>query len=74
MAAELLQYVVNDALHQGYLKLPLAQPKNDFSIVQYADDTILIMEADVNQLLHLKGFCKALPPPLVCWLITVNEA
>ena len=28
---------------------------NDFPIVQYADDTLLIMEADVNQLVHLKG-------------------
>ena len=58
LAAELLQYVVNDALHQGSLRLPLAQPTNDFPIVQYADDTILIMEADVNQLIHLKGILQ----------------
>ena len=58
-AAELLQYVVNDALLQGYLKLPLAQPTNDFPIVQYADDTIVIMEVDVNQLIHLKGLLQS---------------
>ena len=50
---------MNDALHQGYLKLPLAQPTNDFHIVQYADDTILIVEADVNQLIHLKGLLQS---------------
>ena len=59
LAAELLQYVVNDALHQGYLKLHLAQPTDDFPIVQYTDDTILIMEADVNQLIHLKGLLQS---------------
>lgn len=59
LAAELLQYVVNDALHQGYLKLPLAQLTNDFHNVQYADDTILIVEADVNQLIHLKGLLQS---------------
>jgi len=46
--------VVNDALRQGFLKLPITQPNEDFPIIQYADDTILIMEADVNQILHLK--------------------
>jgi len=46
--------VVNDALRQGFLKLPITQPNEDFPILQYADDTILIMEADVNQILHLK--------------------
>ena len=55
LAAELLQFVVNDALIMGHLKLPIAQPSSDFPIVQYADDTLLIMEADVNQLVHLKG-------------------
>ena len=55
LAAELLQFVVNDALIKGHLKLPIAQPSSDFPIVQYADDTLLIMEANVNQLVHLKG-------------------
>jgi len=55
LAAELLQFVVNDALIKGHLKLPITQPSSDFPIVQYADDTLLIMEADVNQLVLLKG-------------------
>ena len=58
LAAELLQYVVNDAFHQGLFTLPIPQPTNDFPIIQYADDTILLLEADVNQLLHLKGILQ----------------
>jgi len=58
LAAELLQYVVNDALHQGHLRLPLDQPSADFPIIQYADDTILILEADINQITHLKGLLQ----------------
>ena len=48
LAAELLQFVINDALHQGLLSLPIPQPNYDFPIIQYADDTILVMEADIN--------------------------
>ena len=58
LAAELLQYVVNDAFHQGLFTLPIPQPTNDFPIIQYADDTILLLEADVSQLLHLKGILQ----------------
>ena len=58
LAAELLQYVVNDAFHQGLFTLPIPQPTNDFPIIQYADDTILLLEADVNELLHLKGILQ----------------
>jgi len=58
LAAELLQYVVTDAFHQGLFTLPIPQPTNDFPIIQYADDTILLLEADVNQLLHLKGILQ----------------
>ena len=46
--------MVNDALHEGLLKLPIRQPSNDFPIIQYVDDTILIMEADIDQLVCLK--------------------
>ena len=58
LAAELLQFVINDALHQGLLSLPIPQPNNDFPIIQYADDTILVMEADINQLSHLKDILQ----------------
>ena len=54
LAVELLQYVINDSFHQGLLSLLIRQPNNDFPIIQYADDTILVMEVDVNHLIHLK--------------------
>jgi retron-type reverse transcriptase len=55
IAAELLQLVVNRAFHDHFLNAPLPQAHQNFPIVQYADDTILIMEADVGQLQYLKG-------------------
>jgi hypothetical protein len=36
-----------------HMPLPL-QSSSDFPIVQHADDTFIIMQADVTQLLHLK--------------------
>jgi hypothetical protein len=57
--AELLQYIINEAWHNGYLELPF---ENNFGqkypIIQYADDTLLIMLADLNQLLNLKGLLQ----------------
>ena len=55
LAAELLQYVVNDAYQNGHLSMPIPHSSNDFPVVQYADDTILVMKADLAQVLHLKA-------------------
>jgi hypothetical protein len=53
---DLLQAAVNDAWHRGLINLPV---DNDFGqkypIIQYADDTLMIMRADMNQLMHLKN-------------------
>jgi hypothetical protein len=46
--------MVNNALQQGFQRLPISQPSYDFPIIQYADDTILIMEADVSQLIYFE--------------------
>jgi len=54
IAAELLQYVINDACRQGHLQIPIPQPSFDFPIIQYADDTLFLMQADPIQLTHLK--------------------
>lgn len=55
IAADLLQSVINDEYQQGRLLPPFPQnPDTSFPIVQYADDTILVMKACENQLLHLK--------------------
>lgn len=44
LAAELVQYVINDACNRGQLTIPIPQPDTDFPIVQYADDTLLLMQ------------------------------
>jgi len=55
LAAELLQVLVNRAAEQNFLHAPIPQPDIDFPIVQYADDTLLIMQADSQQLFFLKS-------------------
>jgi hypothetical protein len=56
LAADLLQSIINKARQQNLLQLPLTENcGQDFSIVQYADDTLLIMEACPKQLFFLKA-------------------
>jgi hypothetical protein len=46
MAVDLLQYIINKAYDLGPLQLPI--PSNDragFPIIQYADDTIILLQA-----------------------------
>jgi hypothetical protein len=54
LGSELLQIVINDALAQGLLSLPIEVGDPDFPIVQYADDTLLILPAEMDQVLALK--------------------
>jgi len=55
IAADLLQCVVNDEYAQGHLIPPFSQSAEyPFPIIQYADDTILVMQGCESQLLHLK--------------------
>jgi hypothetical protein len=50
-----LQLVINDALTQGLLSLPIDEVGGpDFPVVQYADDTLLILPAEMGQVLALK--------------------
>ena len=46
LGAELLQFVINDLLHRGVIQLPINMPGAEFPVVQYADDTILVVQAD----------------------------
>jgi hypothetical protein len=46
--------VVNDFLQNELLQLPIITGDPDFPILQYADDTLLIMQADTNELMILK--------------------
>jgi hypothetical protein len=51
---DLLQSVVNDLVHEGRLQRPIETHDEDFPIIQYADDTLLIMPADRVQITALK--------------------
>jgi hypothetical protein len=56
LAADLLQSIINKAKQLNLIKLPLPDRcGHDFPIVQYADNTLLIMEACPKQLFFLKG-------------------
>lgn len=59
LAAEILQYIINGLKEKGILNLPIPQPTSDFPIVQYADDTLLIMQADAKQLFCLKAILNS---------------
>jgi len=59
LAAEILQYIINGLKDKGVLKLLILQPGTDFPIVQYADDTLLIMQADARQLFSLKAILNS---------------
>jgi hypothetical protein len=55
----LLQSIINKATQLGHLRLPILAPTLDSPIIQYADDTLIIMEASATQLLFLKGILQA---------------
>ena len=54
LAADLLQTLVNNMLRNGVISLPIETHDPDFPIVQYADDTLLIVPAVDSQLLAVK--------------------
>jgi hypothetical protein len=56
--ADLLQSMVNYLITQGTFIPPNPIPDTDFPIVQYADDTLIIMQACPDQLLALKDLLQ----------------
>jgi hypothetical protein len=60
IAVDLLQSIVNNAALEGLLQHPLGPNfGGDFLIIQYVDDTLLIMPAEELQLLNLKNILGA---------------
>jgi hypothetical protein len=55
LAAELLQILINRASDMGLLGKPIPQLTKNFPIVQYADDTLILLQADARQLVFLKA-------------------
>jgi hypothetical protein len=59
LAADLLQHIINKAHAQELLKLPIPSYENvGFPIIQYADDTLIFLEASQKKLLFLKALLE----------------
>ena len=65
LAVDLLQSVVNDMLPRGVLTLPTPSQNPDFPIIQYADDTIVILPTIEEQLVAMKTCSSPFNSPLV---------
>ena len=60
LAADLLQTIINKAWQIGVIKHPLCDSfEGDFPILQYADDTLLILPGDARTLFNLKGMLRS---------------
>lgn len=55
LAAELLQVLVNKAASMNLLKAPIPHEVDEFPIKQCVDNTLLLLQADANQLFFLKA-------------------
>ena len=55
LAADLLQSMLNEAMHNSIISSPLRHTSStDFPVIQYADDTILLAQADIRQAQQIK--------------------
>lgn len=60
LAADFLQTIVNKAWEIGVLKHPLSETfGGDFPLIQYADDTLVILPADARILFNFKGLLRS---------------
>lgn len=60
LAADLLQCIINKGHRDGLFELPIPSYDLDrYPIIQYADDTLLIMRASQQELFTLKGLLES---------------
>jgi hypothetical protein len=60
LSADLLQSIVNKAYNMNLLNHPLRKDfGQDYPIIQYADDTLIILPAEALQLFTLKGLLRS---------------
>jgi hypothetical protein len=60
LAVDLLQAILNSVMQQDLISAPLPGPAcPDFPVIQYADDTLVVMKADGKQLLYLKAILQS---------------
>jgi hypothetical protein len=55
LAADLLQSILSKAMDQNLISRPIHCACDDFPVIQYADDTLIILKADAMQLVSLKA-------------------
>jgi hypothetical protein len=62
LAADFLQSMINKARAMGLINLPIPMDySQDFPVLQYADDTLIIVEGDAKQLFFLKSLLNSFP-------------
>ena len=54
IAVDLLQSVVNEMCSRNILTLPIPMTSKDYPIIQYADDTLIVLPAIDSQLIAFK--------------------
>ena len=60
LAADLLQTNINKAWHIGVVQHPVSENfGGDFPIIQYADDTLIILPANARTLFNFKGLLRS---------------
>ena len=56
LVADLLQSLINKAYSEGPINLPINQPAlENFPVIQYVGDTIIVLPADSNELQTIKA-------------------
>jgi hypothetical protein len=59
LATDLLQAMLNKAMSQGIIKAPLnGMACPDFPVIQYADDTLVVLKANARELICLKALLQ----------------
>jgi hypothetical protein len=60
LVVDMLQAILNRAMQQDHINAPLPGPAFlDFPVIQYVDDTLVVMKADGKQLLCLKAILQS---------------
>ena len=58
IAADLLQAAINLEFRQGNLLAPIPAEGQDYPVVQYANDTIAVLPADLAQIVKMKSILR----------------
>jgi hypothetical protein len=80
LAVELLKHIINRASHLGLFQHPLdLSHTSDFPVIQYVDDTILVMRASQHELYFLRGILQTFSQStglkvnfVKSWLLPIN--